>query len=318
MTPERPIVDVGVVTWNTRDLATTSLRRLLDSDQGCEIRLLVRDNGSTDGTPEAVARLVPEALLDHDDRNLGFSAGMNSLLRRSTAPWFLMLNPDAWPEPGAIGALVAAARAHPRAAAVAPRIVRPDGSVEYSAPPFPSLKIALVSALGLTRWLSARRSAAWLLPPGWGHDRLREIDWAVGAALLVPRQAMDAVGPLDESFFMYAEDLEWCWRARQGGWTIWFEPSAVVCHVGNASGEQAYGARRERAHIHNSYRFYRRHHGPTGTLLYRGLNLLGALRVFLAARLRGDTGRAEFWRNQLGAHWRRLDAGEEPARQPAR
>src|SRR6266571_4809579 len=99
----RPRVDVGVVTWNTAELTATVLRRLLDSDQGCDIRLLIRDNASTDGTVETLSRLVPEAEIESGNKNLGFAAGVNRLLARSEAPWFFLLNSDAWPEPGAIG-----------------------------------------------------------------------------------------------------------------------------------------------------------------------------------------------------------------------
>src|SRR5438874_10878189 len=111
-------VDVFVVTWNTAELTVEALRRLLDSDQGCSLRLLVRDNGSSDGTPELLKERVPEAEVDAGSENLGFAAGVNTLLGRSSAPWILLLNSDAWPEPGAIGRLVDARRARPRPAAV--------------------------------------------------------------------------------------------------------------------------------------------------------------------------------------------------------
>lgn len=307
---KRPRVDVGVVTWNTRDLTVQALRRLLDSDQGCDLRLMVRDNGSTDGTPDALARLVPEAEMEHDGRNLGFAAGMNRLIRQSTAPWFLLLNSDAWPEPGAIGSLVSASRERPRAAAIAPLLRRPDGTVEPSALPFPSLGAATVAALGLTRLLP-KRAERMLVWPAWAHDRPRSVDWAIGAALLVRREAFESVGLLDETFFMYAEDLEWCWRARDGGWHVWFEPSAVVIHVGNASGAQAYGARRARAHLHNGYRVYERRRGKLRTLALRTVNMSGATRAAVLASARRDRGNAVFWLNELGAHWRALEPGEE-------
>src|SRR3954469_10556844 len=98
--PERVRVDVGVVTWNTRDLTVEALRRLLDTDQGCDLRVLVHDNASSDGTPDAVRQRVPEALVEESPDNLGFAAGVNRLLGRSDAPWFLALNSDAWPKPG--------------------------------------------------------------------------------------------------------------------------------------------------------------------------------------------------------------------------
>ena len=228
---DRPVVDVGVVTWNTRDLTVAALRRLLDTQQGCELRLLVRDNGSTDGTPEAVSALVPEASLDAGEKNLGFAGGVNTLLRRSDAPWFFALNSDAWPEPGSIGRLVQAAEQRPKAAAVVPRLERPDGSLEHSTHPFPSPKIAAVTMIDHRRL--GRVGRRLLLEESWMHDEARVVDWAVGAAMLLRRSAVSSIGLFDERFFMYVEDLDWCWRAGQAGWEIWFEPTCIVRHVGN-------------------------------------------------------------------------------------
>ena len=301
----RPRVDVGVVTWNTRDLTVDALRRLLDTDQGARLRLLVHDNGSADGTPQAVREQVPEADVDAGADNLGFAAGVNRLLARSDAPWFLALNSDAWPEPGAVGALVAAAERHPRAAAVAPRLEQPDGTLEHSTHPFPSTSVALAGGLGARgRW--AQHHA---LNGAWMHDRERLVDWAVGAALLIRREALDDVGRFDESFFMYVEDLEWCHRARQRGWEIWFTPDAVVVHVGNASGERRYGSARTATWLANSYRFYRRHHGALATSAYRGANALGAALTAGRALAHGDVGRARFWRRQIALHFTAGRAG---------
>jgi GT2 family glycosyltransferase len=297
----RPRVDVGVVTWNTRDLTVEALRRLLDTEQGCDLRVLVQDNASSDGTAEAVRDKVPEARVDVSPDNVGFAAGVNRLLARSDAPWFLALNSDAWPAPGAIGALVAAAERHPRAAAVAPRLERPDGSLEHSTHPLPSLRVAAASAVGLRGQWAERH----LLHGSWAHDRERPVDWAVGAALLLRRAAVAQLGGLDESFFMYVEDLEWCHRARQHGWEIWFTPEAVVVHVGNASGEQRYGTSRTATWLANSYIFYRRHHGAASTAAYRGLNAGGALRGVARGVVRRDRGLARFWARQVPLHFAR-------------
>ena len=301
MTEDRPQVDVGVVTWNTRDLTVAALRRLLDTDQGAALRLLVHDNASSDGTPDAVREQVPEAEVVDCPDNLGFAAGVNRLLARSDAPWFLALNSDAWPVPGAIGAMVAAAQRHPRAAAVAPRLERPDGTLEHSTHPFPSVPIALASAVG-TRGRWAQRHA---LHGAWKHDEERPVDWAVGAALLIRREALDQVGGFDESFFMYVEDLEWCHRARRHGWEIWFTPASVVVHVGNASGERRYGTARTATWLANSYRFYRRHHGPVSTAAYRAANAAGAMRGTARGLLRRDKGLTRFWWRQIPLHFRK-------------
>ncbi len=299
---ERPKVDVGVVTWNTAELTVRALRHLLDADQGVELRLLVRDNASTDGSASAVAREIPEAEVDLGTTNLGFAGGVNTILRRSTAPWFLALNSDAWPQPGAIGRLVDTALRHPRAGAVAPRLERPDGSLEHSTHPFPSLTVAATLAVGGDRWLPRPVRDRLLLEGTWAHDRRRRVDWAVGAALLMRRAALDEVGGFDERFFMYVEDLDWCWRAARLGWSIEFDPAAVVVHVGNASGKHRYGDRRTSTYLQNTHRWYKAVHGPRRGAAYRELNALGALRSQLAARRHHDPEAADWWRAVRAVH----------------
>jgi GT2 family glycosyltransferase len=305
-------VDVGVVTYETRDLTVAALTRLLDSTTDVAIRLLVHDNASTDGTAAAIAAGVPRAEVEAGDENLGFAGGMNRLIRRSTAPWFLALNSDAWPEPGAIATMVRAGEAHSRAAAVAPRLETPEGLLEHSTYPFPSVRVAAITAVGAYQRLWPALSRRLSLVGAWDHDEPRDVDWAVGAALLMRRTALDELGGFDDSFFMYAEDLEWGWRARQAGWSIRFEPSALVRHVGNASGRSNYGGLRTRAYLQNTYRFYRRTHGPLSTAAYRTLSLVGCGRLYLGARLRRDEFARALWADHLRAHLSRVsptDAG---------
>jgi GT2 family glycosyltransferase len=285
----KPRVDVGVVTWNTRDLSVRALRTLLDTDQDVDLRLLVRDNGSSDGTADAIARAVPEARLDAGPENLGFAGGVNRLLARSDAPWFLTLNSDAWPEPGAIRRMVDAAEVQPKVAAVAPLVRRPDGELERTIHPFPSARLSL--------HMAARGP---VVPE---HDTARAIDWAHGAALLLRRTAVDQLGGLDERLFMYAEDFEWCWRAHRRGWTVWFEPAAVIRHVGNASAEQNYGVRRLQAQWRNNYRVYRWHRGALPTVGLRAANVTRAGVELTRAMLRRKPGASRYWRQQLRVHF---------------
>ncbi|MGH2727094.1 MAG: glycosyltransferase family 2 protein [Actinomycetota bacterium] len=307
----RERVDVIVVTWNTGELTAEALRRLLDHDQGCDVRLLVRDNGSSDGTVQTLARLVPEAEVEAGSENLGFAAGVNKMLERSNAPWVFLLNSDAWPEFGAIRRLIETARRHPKAAAVAPRLEYPRGGLQHSTHPFPSLRVAAVSAF-VPRRIGPRRGEAMMLEGFWKHDRPRRVDWAIGAALLIRREALDDIGSLDDRFFMYVEDLEWSWRALLRGWEIQFEPSAIVRHVGNASGDKDLGAR-ARAYLLNTNRFFRREHGVGSLWADRGLNVIGCSFRYLGARRRGDRSAASFWWANIRAHFTRLSEVEERA-----
>ena len=307
----RPRIDVGVVTWNSRDVTVAALQSLMSAASDCDIRLLVRDNGSTDGTADAIAEAIPEASIDGGSENLGFAAGMNTLISRSDAPWFFVLNSDAWPEPGCLSTLVRAAEARPRAAATVPLLLRPDGSLEHSTLPFPSLRVGLMMALGAQRWFP-RTGERMLLEQVWAHDRPRVVDWAVGAARLVPREAFADIGLFDERYFMYVEDLDWCWRAHRLGWEIFFEPSAVVRHIGNVSGAQRWGDQRTAAYISNTYRFYREEHGRAAAGAFKWLNVAGILRNYVEAKAARDDELVRYWRLMLPVYMGRRE--QEDAR----
>lgn len=312
------VVDIGVVTWNTASLTVDALRRLLSTDQGCEFHILVHDNSSTDGTADAIEREVPEAQVVRGDRNIGFAAAVNLLLERSDTPWFFALNSDAWPEPQALARLLDRAERQPRAALVAPLLLRPDGAVEHSTHPFPSLAVAAVDALGARR-LMPHWAENHCLQGAWAHDRARPVDWVVGAAMLMRRAALDDVGGLDDRFFMYVEDLEWCWRAHQRGWDVWFDPTAVVRHVGNASGERRFGERRSALEARHLRWFTDDALGPTRARRYQALQAVALGRQYLQAAAAGDGSGAAHWRLQLRAALGFLpppvlnDPGDEPA-----
>jgi N-acetylglucosaminyl-diphospho-decaprenol L-rhamnosyltransferase len=282
------LVDVAIVTWNTRETTVKAIDTLLAAEPAGMLRILVRDNASSDGTAQAIAEAYPQVEVDAGDVNLGFAGGVNTILRRSDAPWVLLLNSDAWPEPGAIGRLVACAERHPRTAAVAPLLLRPNDHLEASAWPFPSLRVTLASALRRDRFI-------------WAHDAERVVDWAVGAALLIRRNALEEIGELDDRLFMYAEDLDWCWRARDARWEIWFAPDAVVRHIGNVSGAQQFGARQPAAWIANSVVVYRRRHSALGTVIWRSANAISAAIHAKRARRHGNHEQAAHLRQQQGA-----------------
>jgi GT2 family glycosyltransferase len=282
-----PAIDIAMVTWNTRDTTLEALAALY-AVAPSGTRVLVRDNASSDGTAAAIRAAYPQVDLDEGERNLGFAGGVNTILRRSTAPWVLLLNSDAWPERGALEAMVACAERHPRAAAVAPRLLRPDGSPEVAVWPFPSVRTTIRA--GRSSFDSLR-----------DHDKEHTVDWAIGAALLIRRSALEQIGELDESLFMYGEDLDWCWRARDAGWEIWLASDAVVRHVGNASGVQRYGAKQAARWIPNSVVVYRRRRTAVGTWLWQVANASATAGAAVKARRRGDEIRAEQFRLQTKA-----------------
>jgi GT2 family glycosyltransferase len=258
-------LSVLIVSFNTRELTLEAI----GSVSGLET--VVVDNASHDGSAAAIAQRYPSVQLICSETNLGFAGGVNRAAAAATGDQFLVLNSDARPEPGAIALLVELIELHPRAALVGPALRYPDGRPQPSAFAFPGLvqvgfDLFPIDRLMDTR-LNGRISAA--------HPR--QVDHPLGACMLIRRAAWQDVGPLDEGYFMYLEEVDWCRRARQRGWQIWHQPEAVVIHHGGSSTRQqpeAMYAQLWRSRL----RYYSRFHGPAYNRLMRAVINLGLRR----------------------------------------
>ena len=222
-----PNLAVVIVSWNVRGLLTACLRSLLAdlASTGLETEVWVVDNGSTDNTPQMVAEAFPDVHLIASRENLGFVRGNNCALneilgREAPVDYFWLLNPDTEVQPGATAALIAALEANPKAGIVGPKLLYADGSLQHSAFRFPGLVQLLFEFLPLPARLYDTRLN------GRYPRRLYEgakpflIDHPLGASMLVRAEAVADVGLMDEDFFMYCEEIDWCWRIRSAGWAI--------------------------------------------------------------------------------------------------
>lgn len=291
-------MDLGIVSWNTRD----ELRRALASIRrhGGGRGAVVVDHASSDGSADMVEREFPEVRLIRAE-NRGFAAGANRLLSATAPEDLLLLNADVELTPGAVDRLERALADHPRTAAVGPRLVYEGGAPQHSAYRFPSLGLAAWVNSGLWRLRSPRWQAEQLLETSPQPARPGPVDWVIGAAVAVRRAAVEAVGGLEERYFMYAEDLEWCHRAARAGWDIRYEPAAVVVHLGNRSGVQAFGGRRTAAWLEATYAFVREAHGPAWARAYFAINAAGTGARYAAARVRHAVAPSERSRRSLAA-----------------
>jgi GT2 family glycosyltransferase len=277
----RPDLSVIVVSWNTKSLTTACLRSLPDGAAALSWDVWVVDNASHDGSVAAIRDEFPAAHVIANTANVGFAAANNQGIRACAGRYLLLLNSDTVVAPGALAGLVAFADAHPRAGVIGPRLVNPDGSFQSGPTPFPSLWTELLSVTGIGRRLLYRgypsRSAA-------ASTRAQATDYVVGACMLARREAVDAVGGLDEGYFMYSEEPDWCWRMRTAGWETWYTPDQVVTHFGGQSTRQVREAMLV-ALYRSKVRFFRQHRGPwsaaTLTALFmavsRGRRLVRAL-----------------------------------------
>jgi GT2 family glycosyltransferase len=302
-----PIVDVVVVSWNVRTELLACLDAVVASD-GVDVRPIVVDNASTDGSADAVAQRHARVQLIRNPDNRGFARAANQGIASGRAPWVLLLNPDTVVAPDAIARLVAHLDGLPGHAMVVPQLTDAAGHAEQSAFLFPSISVALMFAVGAHHVLPRSLRQRLLLPGHWGASP-QDVPWAIGAVMLVRRSAIERVGLLDESFFVYAEDMEWCQRMWSAGMRIRFTPEVSVVHHGNRSGAQQFGAERTVEYLSNTLRYLRRYKGRVRAWSVFGVNTASAvgraLLTAVTARIRPTTRRTKahaYWRDQARGH----------------
>ncbi len=267
-----------VVTYN----ALPYVEQCLQSVAGWST--VVVDHGSTDGTVGLVRERFPGVRVVEQE-NLGLAAGWNRGIRETAGPYVLILNADAWAVGDGVQRLLAFADEHPEAAVVGPKLLNTDGSLQRSVRGFPTLW-RLATEYFFLRKLAPRSGVLnAFYAGGFEHDRVREAEFVMGSAMLVRREAIEQVGPLDEGFFLFSEETDWCYRFRQAGWKVLFFPGAEFVHVGGAS----HGGRMFTENLRGHLRFLAKHRGPAEAERARRL-LLAALRL-RGALFPGERGR---------------------------
>lgn len=262
-----------IVSFNTRELTLEAIASVV-TEPG--VQTVVVDNASRDGSADAIAERFPSVCLVRSVHNLGFAGGVNRAAVEAAGDALLVLNSDARLQPGALELMQERLTHHPRAGLVAPALRYPDGRPQASAFAFPGLVQVALDLRPIDRLMDSRFNGRVYA------DSPRQIDHPLGACMLIRRAAWDEVGPLDEGYFMYLEEIDWCRRARARGWQIWHDPRACVVHHGGSSTSQqpeAMFAQLWRSRL----RYYSRFHGPVYNRLVRTLIRLGLPRRGAAA-----------------------------------
>jgi N-acetylglucosaminyl-diphospho-decaprenol L-rhamnosyltransferase len=246
----RDDVSVAVVTYN----ALPWIEQCLESIAGYET--VVVDNGSTDGTVAFVRDKFPAVRLVEQE-NRGLAAGWNRGIGETTGAYVLILNADAWAIGDAIERLAEFADAHPRAAVVGPRLRYPDGRLQPSVRGFPTPWRLATEYLFLRKLAPRSHALNAFYAGGFDYAHVREADFVMGAVMLARRAAIEEVGLLDEDFFLFSEETDWCYRFRGAGWQVLFTPDAEFAHVAGA----VHGGRMFRENVRGNLRFIAKHHG---------------------------------------------------------
>ena len=277
MASAEPDVAVVVVTYD----ALPWIEQCLESVRG--VPTVVVDNGSSDGTVAFVRDRFPEVQLIESE-NRGLAAGWNIGLRETDSRYVLILNADAWLVRDALSRLVEAAEERPRAAIVGPRLSNPDRTLQRSVRGFPTLWRLATEYFFLRKLAPGTSALNAFYAGGFDHDEERDVEVVMGSCMLVRRAAVGEAGMLDEDFFLFSEETDWCYRFREAGWQVVFFPGAECVHVGGAS----HGGRLYRENLRGHLRFIAKHHGGRQARRARRL-LLVALRL-RGLIFRGDRG----------------------------
>lgn len=267
------LLSIIIITWNTRELLAACLAALAAEVQrfgAAQVETLVIDNGSTDGSAALVQQRFPWVRLLINPVNLGFARANNQAMQVATGQYLFLLNPDTELCSQALTTLIQFMETHPQAAVAGARYLNPDGSLQSSCSPAPTL-----AREGWRLFHLDRLYAFGVYPMArWDMATPRLVDVVQGAAFLVRRRVLEQVGYFDPAYFMYTEEVDLCRRIRQAGWSIYFVPTACVIHYGGQSTRQA-----ALAMFLQLYRskilYFRKHHGAIVAFLYK-LILFGA------------------------------------------
>ncbi len=267
-------VSVVIVAWNCREYILECLRSLQQSETHASLETIVIDNASADGTREAIGNEFPKVRLIGNQENVGFARANNQGFRLATGRYLLLLNPDTFVQRGAVGALVRFMDSHGDAGAAGPMMLNGDGTLQSVGVRFPSNWNIFVESLFLDRLfprsrLFGRHKEAFENP-----EKERRVDYVQGACMIVRPEVVNKVGALDEQFFMYFEEVDWCRRMTLQGFNVYYVPQSKIIHFGNT--ELGHFDERRLVYYHRSLLFfYRKHYSRVQAM---------ALRILLVVR----------------------------------
>jgi len=248
-------LSIIIVNWNTKEYLLRCLRSVfqLKERESCEV--IVVDNGSQDGSAKEVKRLFPNIDLIVNEQNFGFAKATNQGIKHSSGRYVLLLNPDTEVQEGSIGRLVDFMNSYPDVGVAGVQLLNEDGSRQNSIANFPSLATELLNKSLLRRLFPEKF-------PGKEKDYPGpiEVDSVIGACMLVRRQAMEEVGILDEDYFLFFEETDWCYRMKAAGWKVYHVPQAKIVHFQGRGAE----SRKKEAKVEyytSRYQFFKKNRG---------------------------------------------------------
>lgn len=266
-------VSVLIVSWNTRELLASCLESIRQAHPPCVLEVIVVDNASADGSPEMVETRFPEVKLIRSGVNLGFAKGNNLAMTHALGSMFALVNSDALVHPGCLETLADFFDQHPNVGLVGPRVIGGDGLLQRTCRHLPGVRNTFCRALALDRVFGGSWIFSGYEVSTAQHSVLHEANVLSGCFCLARRSAVEEAGGLDEEFFFYGEDIDWCHRLKDAGWKLMFVPQATATHFGGGSTRKAplrYSIEILRATV----KYWHKHHGAAGRAVCHGLLVL--------------------------------------------
>ncbi|MCH8274442.1 MAG: glycosyltransferase family 2 protein [Armatimonadetes bacterium] len=293
-------LSITICSWNTRNDLRECLASLGKVRDEANFEVIVLDNASDDGSPDMVQHEYPWVHLMRRDENLGFGAGHNRAMREAGGALVMPLNSDTIVHEGAIRAIVKFMEEKPDVGVLGPKLLNPDGSLQYSCRRFPTPMAALFRNTPLGRLFPNNRFSRDYLMQDWLHDEPRDVDWVSAAAVCIRRAVYEKIGGFDERFFMYMEDVDLCFRVWKAGYRVTYFPGAVITHAIGRSTDIAANKMIRQFH-HSMMLFYKKHHLPSMPLLLRPLAVgSAAVMLWLRRTVLIAKNRLDEWKRRTG------------------
>lgn len=258
----RPDVSVVIVSHDHAPYLDACLRSVAPGRHRVSHEVFVVNNLSHDDTARIVREEYAWVQLIENKSVAGLAANNNRPIRMSKGRYVLILNPDTEVSTGALEQLVEFMDAQPSVGICGPKLVYPDGRIQPSCRRFPTLAVAIARRTPLRKFMRHALLNARHLMDDFDHTYTRPVDWVLGACLLVRREFLSEVGLMDEGFFLYVEDIDWCYRAWQAGWEVMYFPGACVVHYHLAKSDRALLSKYSWYHLQSMWRYYRKHLAP--------------------------------------------------------
>ncbi|MDH4222569.1 MAG: glycosyltransferase family 2 protein [candidate division Zixibacteria bacterium] len=267
-------LSIIIVNFNTKLLLKQCLESIYQNLDNIEHEIFVVDNNSKDGSPSMIKENFPSVLLIENKENVGFAKANNQAIQKARGQYLLLLNSDTIIPAGTLTLMVNFMDLNPKAGALGVKLVDRDSNLQTSCRHFPTVFTMLSQFFGLSSRFPKSKIFGWYDMGYWDHCQTRKVDCVPGTSLLVRKKAVQEVGLLDENYFMYFEDTDWCYRITRAGWKVVFLPEVKVIHLGGASADRSnrgllYDKTLTRELFNSLFYYFRKFHGGFSVLILK-------------------------------------------------